>query len=119
MSMKNSRVMRYQYEFRTIRSGEKAINAAILYLYDESDDLLCMASFDDADEPCRPPQESIGGHVTASYKLPYLSEIIGMLRTEKPIYFGWSPEAQIARLTTDEEPVGEEELRKLFSFLYV
>ena len=119
MPMSNSRVMRYQYEFRTLDANDKAANAAILYLYDESDDLLCMASFDDTDGPCQPPEESVGGHVIASYKLPYLSGIIDMLRSEKPLYFSWSPEARIARLTTDEEPVGEEELRRFFSFLYV
>jgi hypothetical protein len=111
--------MRYQYEFRTVDAGDRATNAAILYLYDESDDLLCMASFDDAEVPCQRPEESVGGHVIASYKLPYLQGFIDMLRSEKPLYFSWSPEARIARLTTAEEPVGEEELRRFFSFLYV
>jgi len=119
MSIRNSRVMRYQYEFRTADARNKAANAAILYLYDEGDDLLCMASFDDTDGPCRAPEESVGGHVVASYKLPYLAGIIDMLRSEKPLYFSWSPEARIARITTEEEPVCEEELRKFFSFLYV
>ena len=45
--------------------------------------------------------------------------VTDMLRNEKPVYFSWSPESQSIRLSTNKEPVGEQELRRLFSFLYV
>jgi hypothetical protein len=49
----------------------------------------------------------------------HFARVLDMLRNEKPVYFSWWREAQSMHLSTAKEPVGEQEMRKLFSFLYV
>ncbi len=41
-----------------------------------------------------------------------------MLRNEAPVYFAWSSEAQVARITTEEEPIGEEEYKSFWQLLF-
>jgi hypothetical protein len=41
-----------------------------------------------------------------------------MLRYEKPVYFTWDDSTHMARITTEDEPVGEEEHKSLFKFLF-
>ena len=65
------------------------------------------------------PNMTEDGYVAAQMHLASFSSVIDMLRNEKPIYFSWSGEGGQLRLATGPEPVGEQELRKLFSFLYI
>jgi len=106
-------VINYKYEFRSI--GIERI--AVVYLFSD-DDLLCMAVFVDNDEPLTPPTESLSGHIYMTYKMSWLSGITEMLRNERPVYFTWNSDVQIASITTEEEQIGEEEKRGLLSFIF-
>lgn len=115
MAIENTRVARYQYEYRS----SAAQTAALVYLYSQEDALLGVIAFSPTvDEPI-PPQRHPEGYVSATLPLAALDGFTAMLRGEKPIYFSWSSAHQQARVGTGPEPVGEQELRKLFSWLYV
>jgi len=113
MPYKRTRVINYKYEFRSI--GIERI--AVVYLFSD-DDLLCMAVFTDNDEPISAPVESPSGHIYLAYKMNWFTGIIEMLRNEKPVYFTWNSDVQIASITTEEEQIGEEEKRGLLGFIF-
>lgn len=104
----------YQYEFRS--AGTE--NVAILYLFNDENTLLAIAAFVDGDEPLPGPKESTSGTVTLTWRRSDLPAVIDMLRNEAPVYFTWSSEAQVARITTEEEPVGEEEYKSFWQLLF-
>jgi hypothetical protein len=81
--------------------------------------LLAMLVFHDSDGSPDLPQETTDGYITARFPHRELANFIDMLRNEKPVYLSWTPETQSIRVSTDEEPVGEQELRKLLSWLYI
>lgn len=103
----------YKYEFRSTESE----NVALLQLI-ANNQLLCMAAFIDGNDPLPPPKENIAGWIAVAYRYDWLNDVIDMLRSEKPVFFTWSRESRIARITTEEEPVGEGEKRGLLSFLF-
>lgn len=120
MTAENNRIHRYQYELRVEPDGDGTRQVGLLYLYGSRDSLLAVcAAVGESGEPLSAPVESPNGHVAVQLAPGQLDTLIDILRNEKPIYFGWSPEARIARITTADEPVGEQELRKLLSFLYI
>lgn len=119
MAVTNHRIASYQYELRQGPSGGDLVAVSVLYLYDDHKNLLCMLAFHDSDGPADFPQMAAGGYVTAQFRQRELTNFIDMLRNEKPVYFSWTPETQSIRVSTDEEPVGEQELRKLLSWLYI
>ncbi len=98
-------VTNYQYEVRAM-NGE---NAAFLYLFDESNKLLCMAAFVERTGVLPGPRQGLNGTVFLSFHRSDLASVIDMLRNEKPVMFNWSAENQSAQMTTGKEPVGEEE----------
>jgi hypothetical protein len=109
----SSEVKSYQYEFRAVE-GE---NVALLYLFDDQNRLLSMVAFEERTGPLPGPQENPAGVVFLTYRRSDLPFIIDMLRNEKPVIFTWSREQRVARITTKEEPVGEEESKSLWLFL--
>jgi len=113
MPYKRTRVINYKYEFRSIENER----IAVIYLFSD-DDLLCMTVFTDNDEPLNAPHESPSGHIYLTYQISWLSDIIEMLRNEKPVYFTWNSDVQIASITTEEERIGEEEKRGLLDFIF-
>lgn len=86
----------YKYEFR----ASSRENNAVLYLFSENR-LVCMMAFVNNSEPLPPPKEVGAGHITVVYPYNWLSDIMSMLREEKPVYFIWTKETQIAKLTSD------------------
>ena len=108
-----TKVKNYRYEFRSI--GTERI--AVVYLFSE-DDLICMAVFVDNNEPLTSPAESISGHVYVTYNYSWLSGIFDMLRNEKPVFFTWNSDVNIASITTEDEPIGEEEKRGFLASIF-
>lgn len=119
MTTENHRIEKYQYELRTDTKDEETRNVGLLYLYGGGHVLLAAIAFLPGTESLEKPVESPNGHVTVQMRAERLATIIDMLRNEKPVYFSWSPDQQVMRLTTREEPVGEQEQKRLFSFLYI
>ncbi len=117
MPAHNTYIRRYQYEFYGDQVKQKNQPLAMLYLYSDNNTLIAAIAFG-AEADARPPVEN-EGIVIASYPAEVMSSMIDMLRNEKPVIFSWDATAQTTRITTGNEPVGEQELRKLFSFLYI
>lgn len=109
--VRKHKINKYKYEFRN--SGPE--NVGVLYLF-ENKELICMSVFLEQDNlPI--PQEGLNRVVNVAYPFSWLQPTIDMLRNEKPIYFTWDDSSQTARLSTDQEPVGEEENTSLLKFL--
>jgi hypothetical protein len=106
------KINKYKYEFRA-SGGE---NVGVLYLM-ENKEPVCMAVFTH-DSELPPPREGLNGVIYTAHPFEWFNNIIDLLRNEKPIYFTWDASAQMARITTDEEPVGEEEHQSLLKFLF-
>ncbi|MDO3378269.1 hypothetical protein [Geoalkalibacter halelectricus] len=103
----NTQIVHYQYEFRAL-PGE---NLALLTLFNPKGKAVAMLVFVDGSNPLPEPRETPGGLVIQSYYRRDLAGIIDMLRNEKPVHFTWASAARLARVTTEQEPVGEEEFR--------
>ncbi len=119
MGTENARIDKYQYEVHQEIAHSLTRQITLLYLFDKDRNLLCTIAFLPDDAELERPKEVVGGHVSVQMHSSEFARLIDMLRNEKPIYFSWWREAQRVRITTSKEPVGEQELRKLFSFLYV
>jgi len=119
MTATSHRIASYQYEFRVEPGQPDSLGLAVLYLYDEHKTLLAMLVFHDKGGQGELPRQAAAGYVTAQLPRGQLGDLIDMLRNEKPVYFSWTPETQSVRITSDEEPVGEQELRKLLSWFYI
>jgi hypothetical protein len=109
--VRKHKINKYKYEFRN--SGPEEVG--VLYLF-EGKELICTAVFMDKGE-LPEPREGLNRIVHVAYKFSWLQTVIDMLRFEKPIYFTWDDSSLTARISTDEEPVGEEEHRSLLKFL--
>lgn len=117
MSITNTFARRYQYElFSPDRKNPDKPSAAI-YLYGDSDKLLGCIFFSDQAEFKEPVEEN--GIVIVSSPNANFERMIDMLRNEKPVIFCWDNISRHLRICTGNEPVGEEELKRLFSFLYI
>lgn len=86
----------YKYEFR----ASSRENTVVLYLFSENR-LVCMVAFVDNNDPLPPPKEHAAGHIAIVYHYNWLSDVMSMLRDEKPVYFIWTKETQMAKLTCD------------------
>ena len=111
--MAKTEITGYRYDFRNT-AGK---TAAVLLLQNK-DDLISMVAFVDDDEELPPPREGINGVVYMTLHHKWLSGVIDMLRNEEPVYFLWNRETESASVTTEEEPVGEEEHKGLFKYLF-
>lgn len=103
----NTQISSYQYEFRAL-PGQ---NLALLYLFDPEDRLRAWLVFVDGSEPLPEPREHIGGYVRLTFYRRDLNAMIDLLRNEQPVHFTWSSKLRVARISTIQEPVGEEEFR--------
>lgn len=112
--VKKIEVTDYKYELRNMADE----NIAIVYLINKND-LICMSVFHDSDdEDLPPPREGLNGVVYVACKFNWLKNIIDMLRNEKPVFFLWHRENQIATLSTENENVGDEERNSLLKFIF-
>lgn len=110
----NTQISRYQYEFRAL-PGE---NLALLYLFDSKGKAVAMLVFVDGDAPLSEPRETPSGLVIQSYYRRDLAGIIDLLRNEKPVHFTWASAARVARVSSEQEPVGEEEFRSFWGRVF-
>jgi hypothetical protein len=111
--VRKHKINRYKYEFR----ASDPEHVGVLYLM-ENKDPVCIVLFTEDDEELPPPREGLNGTIYLAYRFGWLADVIDMLRFEKPVYFTWDDSTQMARITTEEEPVGEEEHKSLFKFLF-
>lgn len=112
--MARTKITSYLYDFRNMPDDK----VAILMLLNNND-LLCMAAFIDDDEtPLPAPVEGLNGVAYVSYRYKWLRDILDMLRNEEPVYFIWNSNDQYAVITTEKEPIGEEERKGLLSYLF-
>ncbi|NTW48584.1 MAG: hypothetical protein HGB19_02395 [Chlorobiales bacterium] len=86
----------YKYEFR----ASSRENTVVLYLFSENR-LVCIAAFVDNADPLPPPKEHAAGHIAITYRYNRLSDVMSMLRDEKPVHFIWTRETQTAKLTSE------------------
>ena len=119
MSIEHAKIRRYQYEFHSQFTENGARDHALMYLFDDGDALAAVVAFVDDGRELQPPSEHVGGHVAVEMHARHLQPMIDMLRNEKPVLFTWARESGVVRISTQQEPVGEQELRRMFSFLYV
>ena len=54
--------------------------------------------------------QASNGFITVYHSEDQLSNIIDVLRNEKPVYLGYSPNWKTGYITTGQEPVGEGEM---------
>jgi len=119
MSAENSHIRRYQYEFLAEPGKKGSTESAMLHLYGSEDVLLAMLLFHDIGEPTTGPTRQNNGVITAHFPRACFADYVDMLRNEKPVYCCWSEETEKLIISSHMEPVGEQELRKFFSWLYV
>lgn len=111
--VRKHKINKYKYEFRC----SKPENAGVLYL-SEGGKLICIVVFVDEEKEIPPPREDLKGVIYIAYKFDWYQNVIDMLRNEKPVYLIWDSTTRMARITTDEEPVGEEERQSALKFLF-
>jgi len=119
MGTENARIEKYQYTIHQNIADNKPRAIPLLSLFDQKRQLLGIIAFIPDSEALQKPVDSPNGHVTMHMHQSRFASVIDMLRNEKPVYFSWWREAESFALSTSKEPVGEQELRKLFSILYV
>lgn len=119
MSIEHAKIRRYQYEFHSQFTDAGANDHVLLYLYDDDDTLAAVLAFVDEARTLAPPTEHVGGHVALEMHARHLQPMIDMLRNEKPVVVSWSKASGVVRVSTQQEPVGEQELKRMFSFLYI
>ncbi len=117
MSINNAYVRRYQYELFSPNHKDPNKPSAAIYLYGDRNKLQACLFFSDHSDDKPPVQD--GDRVIANLPNADFERLVDMLRNEKPVIFCWDSVAQRLRITTGNEPVGEEELKRLFSFLYI
>lgn len=119
MSIEHTKIRRYQYEFHSQFSEDGARDHVLMYLFGDEDTLAAVVAFVDDARVLHPPAEHAGGHVAVEMHARHLQPMIDMLRNEKPVVFSWARASGVVRISTQQEPVGEQELRRMFSFLYI
>lgn len=119
MSQENHRIEKYQYEERVSTLEGVTSSLGLLYLYGAGNSLIAAIAFVPDGEELDRPSASASGHINVQMSNSRQPTIIDILRNEKPLFFSWAPERESACISTHAEPVGEQELRKLFSWLYV
>jgi len=119
MSVENYRVDQYQHQFVNEPFEASSRCVSTLYLYSEDKEMLCAIACVPGKTDFAKPEKSANGFVSIEVGEFQMTSLVDMLRNERPVYFSWLEDTQTVRITTNQEPVGEQELRKLFSFLYI
>lgn len=119
MTTTNRHVRHYELEMVLSSSTKVPGPVGFLYLYGDGRDLIASLAFHADEERIRPAEEREDGTILASLSREELPVLVDMLRHEKPVYTSWNPATATLRITTGAEPVGEEELKRMFSWLYI
>lgn len=119
MTSENHIVRRYQYELHNQFAPSGVRDSALLYLFGDSKEMLAAIAFRADGSELEVPEQHHDGHIAVQMHQRHLQPMIDMLRNEKPVYMSWSDATGILRISTDAEPVGEQELKRMFRFLYI
>jgi len=103
--MRKIEITNYSYGF----SSSSSVNRVILSLFNQ-DQMVCVIFFYDK-KSTQFPFMAGNGIVLLEYDISWLDNIVDMLRNEKPVYFFINSNGSYY-LSTEEEPVGEEELQQ-------
>ena len=112
--MAKTEITSYKYDFRNLASA----NIAFMVLMNRDKMVSMLAFIDNDEQELPPPSEHINGVIHLAYRFNWLSDILDMLRNEKPVYFSWSRAEQNAIIATEEEPIGEEEYKSFLKRLF-
>lgn len=97
-----------KYLYYLFSSREDA--TPVLFLYDNNNSHIGYVYFRSGTQPLPEAKQYSNGRYALYYRRSVLSELIDMLRNEKPIYLNWIPEGtNNTRISTTAELVGEEE----------
>jgi len=105
MPVATSRILEYRCELRSTPDE----NVALVYLLGEADKLVAMIACVETTEVLPGPRENVAGVVMLTLHRRDYADVVDLLRSERPIYFGWAREQRVATLSTRDEPVGEAE----------
>ena len=119
MAIINRRVRHYECEMVLSASTKTPGPLGFVYLYGEGRQLIASLAFVTDPTRLKPAEAQPDGSVLASCSREELPMLIDLLRNEKPVFMRWDPATPSLRITTGEEPVGEEELKRMFSWLYI
>lgn len=119
MSSENHRIDKYQYELINEFHDGQMRSIITLFLYGEQRQLLCALACIPGKKEFAKSQMTPNGHISAEIGEYQMTCLVDLLRNERPVYIGWETATASVRISTSKEPVGEQELRKMFSFLYV
>ena len=105
--MYKTQITSYLYGFHTTSVQEQYKSLQLF----NNDDRICFIYF---------TEEKLSGYpivisdnfVVLNLNISWLADIIDMLRNEKPVYFIRNNDRGIFSISTEEEPVGEEEFRR-------
>ena len=82
----------------------------VLFLYGSSGAQIGYVYFRSGTQPLPEARQYPNGRYALYYRREVLSELVDMLRNEKPVYLHWVPEGtNNTRISTTPELVGEEE----------
>jgi hypothetical protein len=119
MGATNRRVRHYECEVVVSSGADGPGPVAFVYLFDEQRQLLASIACHSDPARIRPAEQQENGVILASLAREELPTLIDLLRNEKPVFLRWEEATSTLRVTSGEEPVGEEELKRMFSWLYV
>jgi hypothetical protein len=105
MPVVTTRILEYRCELRSTPDE----NVALAYLLGEADRLVAMVACVEGTAALPGPRENVSGVVMLTLRRGEFADLVGMLRNEKPLHFSWSRDAQVATLSTRDEPTGEAE----------
>ncbi len=119
MSILNCHIKHYECSL-SLSAGDNAGPGATLYLYGDDHKLLAAIAFREEGEELAPARvQEDSGTVLGTLPISAFPRTMDVLRNERPVILCWDSAKASLRLTTGAEPVGEEESRRLFSWLYV
>jgi hypothetical protein len=119
VTVTNRQVRHYECEMVLSANTKAPGPLGFVYLYGEGRELLASLGFHADPARLKPAEEQADGTILASLLREELPVLIDLLRNEKPVFLRWTSATATLRLTTGEEPVGEEELKRMFSWLYI
>ncbi|MEM7611109.1 MAG: hypothetical protein AAF270_05490 [Pseudomonadota bacterium] len=119
MASENHTIAKYQYELHNQFTDGRINDNALLYLYGKDKQLLAIVAFVPDAQALASPEQEPEGHIAIEMHIRQLASLIDMLRNEKPVRFSWNAASNVVRISTQQEPVGEQELKKMFRFLYI
>ncbi len=96
-------------DYKVVIYGEKeggSTIGAFIHCYNANTNVMSCVFYNDEDNV---PANSSGTRVNLYYPYSKLSDVLDILRNEKPVYFGFIESTKVGYVATKKEPVGEGE----------